>query len=101
MNYSSDSRGTIFFPIFGRFNASPQSIKNSHDTYDVYLEEDYIGKKELLTENDTIEDVLKFIESQGISDVEAHLKGDHYIIEAHTKDLERVKAVIETYLQNR
>ncbi|WP_062047039.1 hypothetical protein [Bacillus sp. JCM 19034] len=102
MNYSTDSRGTIFFPIIGRFNfGDNESIKNAHDTYDVYVDEEFIGQKQLLTENDDINDVLDFVEKQGINHVQAHLKGDHYIIEANKEDLEKVKRAISTYLENR
>lgn len=102
MNYTNDARSYFVLPFFGGLTADEEEdIKNEHDTYDVYVDNDFVGKKILLTENDNINDVLDFVSSQGIKEVTARLNGDHYLIEANNEDIERTKKVISTYLENR
>ncbi|MBP3950392.1 hypothetical protein [Bacillus suaedae] len=102
MNYTNDARSYFVLPFFGGLTADEgEDMKSEHDTYDVYVENEFVGKKVLLTENDDINDVLDFVSSQGITDVKAHLNGDHYLIEANNEDIERTKKVISTYLENR
>ncbi|MRH41689.1 hypothetical protein GH741_03260 [Aquibacillus halophilus] len=77
----------------------PISLKNSQDSYDIYVNENYIGKKFLSGQGDEIESVAKFLKAQGVQDISANLDGDHYVIK--TEESQRVEEIIETYLKNR
>lgn len=97
-NNGGSSSGYPFFPFF-ETTAEGDSLKNAHDAYDVYVNDEYIGKKVLLTQAEEIDDVLDFLKVQGVKDVSGRLDGDHYMIKS--EDSEQVKNMIETYLQNR
>ncbi len=73
--------------------------KNAHDSYDVYVNDEYIGKKVLVTQNEEIHDIGDFLKLQEAEVVSTELDGDHYIIKSDNP--ERLKQVLETYLQNR
>ncbi|OIJ13859.1 hypothetical protein BKP35_08770 [Anaerobacillus arseniciselenatis] len=87
------------FPPLGLYNSDALNLKNPHDTYDVYVNEEHIGKKILLTQADEIEDVGDFLKAQGIENVSTNLNGDHYVIK--TDEAQRVKNIIDAYLKNR
>ncbi|UOE92039.1 MULTISPECIES: hypothetical protein [Bacillaceae] len=103
MNTTDNFNGNIFLPLFGVLRTEGTDIvKEAHEAYDIYVNGDFVGKKVLLTQTENIDDTLDFLKKQGISDVTAHLKGDHYIIE--TKDeneLNHLKDALSTYLHNR
>lgn len=86
-------------PPLGLFNDDAFELKSEHDAYDVYVNEEYIGKKILMTQSEGIEDVGDFLKRQGIEDVSTNLTGDHYVIK--TNEAERAKKVINAYLENR
>ncbi|WP_100407961.1 hypothetical protein [Bacillus solitudinis] len=90
--------GTYGFALFALFHDS-EEIKNSHEAFDVYVNNEYVGKKVLITESEEPEDILSFLKKQGIQQVSDNVVGDHYIIQ--TEEAERVKQALETYLQNR
>ncbi|ARK29950.1 hypothetical protein [Halalkalibacter krulwichiae] len=76
----------------------PMVLKNAHESYDLFVNEQYIGKKELTTPEDNMNHVVDFLHAQGIDDVSTQLKGDHFKV--NTNDEERVVKVLKAYLQN-
>ncbi|MFC0470078.1 hypothetical protein ACFFHM_05965 [Halalkalibacter kiskunsagensis] len=93
------SSGSQQFPLLGLFHTDSESVKDAHDAYDVYVNEEYVGKKILITESEEVEDVVDFLKKQGVQNISADLNGDHYVI--RTKDEDHVKHILDTYLQNR
>jgi ribonucleotide monophosphatase NagD (HAD superfamily) len=93
------STGSQQFPLFGLIDSESEAVKNAHDTYDVYVNEEYVGKKVLVTESEEVEDVVGFLKRHGVQHISAELEGDHYVI--RSKDAEHVKHILEAYLQNR
>lgn len=74
--------------------------KISHDRYDVYVNDDFIGQKSLLTAQESVHDIDEFLMNEGHRDFHSYLDGDHYYIrsQANEKDLAHV---LKVYLQNR
>ncbi|WP_078553625.1 hypothetical protein [Bacillus alkalicellulosilyticus] len=97
---NGNTNGNMLFPFFGGSD-NDGVTKSPHDSYDIYVNEEYIGKKTLLTQNEKVDDVLDFINRQGIKGVTAELQGDHFIIHPSENETEHVKDAISTYLQNR
>ncbi len=98
---NSNYGGPFLFPLFAVI-PDDQSVKNVHDAYDVYVNDDFIGKKELVAETEDIENVLDFIRKSGVENAFAELKGDHYIVRLRDEDeLEHVKQILKVYLSNR
>lgn len=82
----------------GLVGDDPLVLKNANESYDVFVNEQYIGKKLIMTQNDSLEDMVDFIKAQGIEDVSTQLAGDHYIIK--TSEEQRVKQLVAAHLEN-
>ncbi|APH06889.1 hypothetical protein A9C19_00320 [Bacillus weihaiensis] len=76
----------------------PSSI--THDRYDVYINQDFIGQKYLLTAQESVHDIDEFLKNEGIKEFESYLDGDHYYIKAGENE-RRAAEVLKVYLQNR
>ncbi|MFV8828834.1 hypothetical protein [Alkalihalobacterium sp. APHAB7] len=88
------------FPFFRVADAEAQ-VKKAHDMYDIYVNRHFVGQKVLLTQNESVDDVLDFLSQQGVHNVSAHLEGDHYVIQSKaSKDIEHITNVLTTYLNN-
>lgn len=83
----------------GLFSA-PSYSKISHDRYDVYVNQDYIGQKYLLTAQESVQDIDDFLKNEGYGNFQSYLDGDHYYIRAIDHEHE-VANVLKVYLQNR
>ncbi|RXJ02570.1 hypothetical protein DS745_06250 [Anaerobacillus alkaliphilus] len=87
------------FPPLGIYNHDSLELKNAHEAYDIYVNDEYIGKKLVLTQSEEIDDVVDFLKVQGVENVSTTLDGDHYVIK--TENEQHVKDIIEAYLKNR
>ncbi|WP_235991645.1 hypothetical protein [Metabacillus schmidteae] len=76
------------------------STKLSQDRYDVYVNQDYVGQKYLLTAQESVSDIDDFLRNEGISDFQSVVDGDHYHIKALGNE-HKVADVLKVYLQNR
>ncbi|RXT15254.1 hypothetical protein [Ammoniphilus sp. CFH 90114] len=77
-------------------------LKQVHDEYDVYVNEDYVGKKILLTQNDTLQDIDHFLKQNGFGEFTADLTGDHYrIMPTNMAESNEMKEQLSIYLQIR
>lgn len=83
----------------GIVEEEPLELKKAQDVYNIYVNGEYIGQKFLMTEAEKLDDLLDFLQKEGIEHVSAQLDGDHYII--NTNESERVKQILQVYLQNR
>lgn len=87
-----------------RFNMGflngPEHSKISHDRYDVYVNQDYIGQKTLLSAQESVQDIDDFLKNEGFGNVQSYLDGDHYYIRA-VENEHAVANVLKVYLQNR
>ncbi|MDT8861659.1 hypothetical protein N0O92_15685 [Alkalihalobacillus sp. MEB130] len=93
--------GAQAFPLLGFFHsgADTTAIKEAHDAYDIYVNNEFVGKKVLITESESVDDVTDFLKKEGVQQISGKLEGDHYTIQAD--DSEHVKQILETYLNNR
>jgi len=73
--------------------------KSAHDEIDVYVNDEFVGKKIFVTQNEDADDIVDFLKLQGVEGVTTELNGDHYVISSNNP--ERLKQVLEVYLQNR
>lgn len=96
-NFFNMGRGGRF--EMGFFNDISQS-KLSHDRYDVYVNQDFIGQKYLLTAQESVHDIDDFLMNEGYNNFQSYLDGDHYYIKAVENEHD-VANVLKVYLQNR
>jgi hypothetical protein len=73
---------------------------NSSDRYDVYVNQDFIGQKLLLTAQESVHDIDDFLKSEGYRNFQSYADGDHYYIRA-VENEQDVANVLKVYLQNR
>lgn len=93
--YENQSLG---FAFTGTRNAN-EGAKLFEDRYEVYVNNDFVGYKTLLNQNDTLMDVDDFLKNQGLGQFQSNLEGDHYHIDA--QDGETIKGALNVYLDNR
>ncbi|WP_218059059.1 hypothetical protein [Orenia metallireducens] len=73
-----------------------------HDRYHVYVNNDFVGNKILLTENDSISDVENYLRGVGFENFKADLEGDHYLIQSENQiDSAEMKNFLGIYLNIR
>lgn len=103
------------FAYFGGFNGfmngmpfpSPEldpegSLKMPHDTYEVYVNQDFVGQKILLAQNEDIYVVEDFLKERGFQQFTTELNGVQFVV--HTKDPfqeKKMKENLDVYLQIR
>ncbi|MCD8509328.1 MAG: hypothetical protein LRY73_05220 [Bacillus sp. (in: Bacteria)] len=87
------------FPPLGLFDHESFTLKGEHEVYDVFVNDESVKKKLVITENDKTDSIVDFLKQQGVKNVSTHINGDHYNIQ--TEDGERVKAIIDAYIRNR
>ncbi|WP_404331651.1 hypothetical protein [Mesobacillus maritimus] len=81
------------------YGSDTGQVKSAHDEIDVYVNDEFIGKKMLLTQTEDANDIGDFLKLQGVENVTTEINGDHYVIKSDNP--ERLKQVLEVYLQNR
>lgn len=74
--------------------------KLNEDTYEVYVNEDFVGHKTLKSVGENLSDVDDFLRIQGIHHFSTSLDGDHYLIKS-SDDVEKVKNALSVYFHNR
>ncbi|MDQ0230790.1 hypothetical protein [Metabacillus malikii] len=87
------------FAALDMFNQSYQT-KVFNDRYDVYVNDDYIGQKQLLTAQESVKDIDDFLMNEGHKDFHSYVDGDHYYIRSQQNEQELAN-VLKVYLQNR
>ncbi len=88
------------FPFF--YPAEADSIKNAHDAYNVYVNDDYVGNKILFSHCEKIEDLSEYLNNKGFYNFQAEVEGDHYRLQMAEQDQgELVKDELHSYLHLR
>ncbi|MBB6454489.1 hypothetical protein HNQ94_002971 [Salirhabdus euzebyi] len=82
-------------------NEEEDPIKNAHDQYNVYVNDEYVGNKTLVTQNEHVDDIKNYLEKQGVTNISAELDGDHYKISIENGEQQRVEEILSTYLSIR
>jgi hypothetical protein len=80
--------------------SGPSYSQISHDRYDVYVNQNYIGQKSLLTAQESVQDIDDFLRNEGYSNFQTFIDGNHYYINAVGNE-HGVASVLNVYLQNR
>ncbi|MGA9290877.1 MAG: hypothetical protein WBV93_21290 [Anaerobacillus sp.] len=90
------------FPFFYPDPAEADSIKNAHDAYNVYVNDDYVGNKILFSHCEKIEDLSEYLNNKGFYNFQAEVEGDHYRLQMAEQDQgELVKDELHSYLHLR
>jgi hypothetical protein len=89
--------------LFGLVNGNDEHDNNKlgHDSYNVYVNDDYIGSKTLVSSVEKIDDVSNYLKKQGCDDFSSRLIGNQYSIHCNTRDSKNIKDTLQVYLNNR
>lgn len=76
-------------------------LKMSSDIYKVYVNDDFIGEKKILTQNDDVHDLEKYLKNQGFHDFDADLTGNRFHIKLDKYQAKHMKDILNVYLHLR
>lgn len=88
------------FSIVGVNLDSENNVKLNEDTYEVYVNNEFVGHKTLKSAGEKLSDIEDFLRIQGIHDFSSALSGDHYKIQT-SGDFEHMKEALSVYFNNR
>ncbi|MBS8265197.1 hypothetical protein DYI25_12150 [Mesobacillus boroniphilus] len=98
---SGSGVGGGVFPAYAMNNRDRENqVKLTEDQYDVYVNDDFIGKKSLKNQGENLSDIDDFLKLQGINDFTSSLDGDHYKIMSDGSNAEIADA-LNVYFHNR
>lgn len=100
MNYSN---GSGEFPLFFTLkNSLDDNLKTYYDTYDVFVNGDYIGHKVLAAENEKPSDINSHLEQHGFYNFKDDIEGNQISIEIEDNDeAKRIKRDLKIFLNTR
>jgi hypothetical protein len=92
-----------FIPFFFNRNDFQNNLKDGSESYHVYVNNDYVGDKEILTQGEggpaAVESYLK---SRGFEDYQIQTEGDHIKIQTdHRDQADDMKKHLSVYLSIR
>lgn len=89
-----------FIPFFNIRNENDDIVQR--DTYDVYVNDEFIGRKVLYSESEEITNLSDYLSSNGYGDFTYTEDGNKFIIEDYDEEeAEKMKNQLETYLNIR
>lgn len=101
-NYPNGFNGIWGFPlIWNGLSEDDYNYKVAHDFYNVYVNNDYIGKKPLISEGERIEDIKSFLKVQGFTNFDSQIIGNNFNITCSEDTKKYVKEVVDVYIHNR
>ncbi len=90
------------FPVLYNITDFDNSeTKLEHDSYEVYVNEDLVGRKELIAQNEKPSDVEDHLKAQGFRNFNAQVQGDHILINAADREAGDIKNNLNVYLNIR
>jgi len=89
-----------FIPFFNIRDENEDIIE--HDSYDVYVNDDFVGRKVLYSESEDITNISDYLSSNGYGDFTYTEEGNKFIIEDYDEEeAGKMKNQLETYLNIR
>jgi hypothetical protein len=98
-NYFFGLRGLLFGMIDGEDMQG--STKIAHDSYRIFVNNDHVGNKVLLAQNEKIDDLEKYLKNKGFENFSTDLIGNEYTIYPSESQLYDMKNTLEVYLNTR
>lgn len=71
-----------------------------HDQYNVFVNNDYIGKKVLLTDTEKPSDLEKYLYSQGFTNFKTDINQTDIKIKCN-EDTDKIESILGSYLRNK
>lgn len=94
--------GIIPYFFAGNLTNSDSGSKTYHDSYEVFVNDDYVGNKVLINQSDEVRDIDGYLQGQGVAKFQSELDGGRYLIHAEDHSIaKRAKDVLNVYLSIR
>lgn len=74
--------------------------KISNDSYEVFVNDDKVGNKILLTQTDDAKDLNQYLEENGFNHFKVNVLGDSIVIETNERP-HKMKEILSSYLDIR
>jgi hypothetical protein len=98
---NSGSGGTGgFLPFIQGVSNNVNPVKLNEDSYDVYVNNNFVGQKSLKNQGEQLSDIDDFLKHQGINEFSSSLNGDQYRIETEGQT-DDITNALEVYFNNR
>jgi hypothetical protein len=97
----NDYIGFPFFFSVARSGEEQSVSKLAHDSYQVYVNNHYVGNKVLIAQNEKIEDVEKYLKNTGFENFSTKIEGNQYKINSQGTESEDLRDTLSVYLHNR
>ena len=78
-------------PFYSTGDDGKNDSTNNHDSYEVYVNGDYVGNKSLITQGEEISDIDKHLQLQGFKNFDEEVMGNH--VDINTEDLVEAKGI--------
>lgn len=96
----NDNVGGI--PFIAGINHEENEGKINHDSYEVYVNGDYVGNKSLITQGEEISDIDKHLQLEGFKSFDEEVMGNHVDIKTNNlEEARRIKQNLNVYLRIR
>lgn len=89
-------------PFFASIDDEKSESRIDHDSYEVYVNGDYVGNKSLMVQGEEISDIDKHLQLEGFKTFNEEVMGNH--VDINTNDLEearRIKQNLNVFLRIR
>ena len=99
LGWNGDSIG---IPFLARIDEDKNESIINHDSYEAYVNGDYVGNKSLIAQGEEISDIDKHLQLDGFKSFDEEVMGNH--VDIKTNDLEqarRIKQNLNVYLRIR
>lgn len=91
-----------FSPFIADINGNREEVKEGNEYYHVYVNGDYVGDKEIVSQGDGPSSVEHYLESRGFSGLDIQIDGDSIRIETDQREqAEDIKKHLSVYLSIR
>lgn len=90
-----------FFPILINRRDSDGGEKLYHDSYEVYVNKDYVGRKTLIAQNESVKDIENHLRLEGFRNFNTNLSGNQVLINSSTDEAKDIKRNLSVYLSIR
>jgi hypothetical protein len=89
-----------FSPFFADINGNREQVKEGDEYYHVYVNDDYVGDKEVVSQGDGgPSSVQDYLESRGFESLNIQMTGDNIRIQTDQSDqTEDIKRNLSVYL---
>ncbi|MBU9710872.1 hypothetical protein [Evansella tamaricis] len=106
MYYNNTSTGMPgIVPVFllpGVSEGDGRDVKLNEDSYDLYVNDDYIGKHSFLVQKEDASAITDFLNLQGFSHVNIEVTGDHIVVHpTDEEESDRMEKALKVFLKNR